>query len=242
MAKKINSSLLSVDFTDLAPLRDRIASSIRNAIIHGKLKPGARLTEQELVLMLGVSRTPLREALLLLDSEGFINVLPRRGAVVSEISQSDVEEIYGAKSILEAAAAKLACDNISAETINELSVLTDKMETASNDKRNDDRTLLNLNAEFHQVLSDAGGNKKISQFIKNLRSQTLRYNYIYLSIKSRIDSSIADHRKIIEALKQKNKSTIEQLIIEHNETACRSLSAFIQQQSRKTSNPEYHLE
>ncbi|MFA6542416.1 MAG: GntR family transcriptional regulator [Bacteroidota bacterium] len=241
--KKTKSALLSnVDFTDLAPLRDRIASSIRSAIIHGKLQPGSRLTEQELVSMLGVSRTPLREALLLLDSEGFINVLPRRGAVVSEISLNDVEEIYGAKSILESAAAKLACDTISTETIERLSTITDDMESSANDPKKDDRTLLNLNSEFHQVLSDAAGNKKISQFIKNLRDQTLRYNYIYLSLKSRIDSSISDHRKIIEALKQRNKSVIEQLIIEHNEAACRSLSAFIQQQSLNNSKQELHLE
>lgn len=242
MSKTQSMTINNVDFTDLAPLRDRIASSIRNAIIHGKLQPGSRLTEQELVTMLGVSRTPLREALLLLDSEGFINVLPRRGAVVSEISQSDVKEIYGAKGILEAAAARLACDSISSATIDNLSSITDEMEIAANDKKKDDRTLLNLNAEFHQVLSDAGGNKKISQFIKNLRGQTLRYNYIYLSLKTRIDSSIADHRKIIEALKQKNKTTIEQLIIEHNEAACRSLTAFIQQQSLKNSKQELHLE
>jgi DNA-binding GntR family transcriptional regulator len=241
MAKNQNTSL-NVDFTDLAPLRDRIASSIRNAIMDGRLKPGSRLTEQELVLMLGVSRTPLREALLLLDSEGFINVLPRRGAVVSEISQNDVEEIYGAKGILEAAAARLACDKISNETIQELSTLTDEMETTAKDKRNDYRTLLNLNAEFHQLLSDAGGNKKISQFIKNLRDQTLRYNYIYLSLQSRIDSSVSDHRKIIEALKQKNKETIEQIIKEHNESACRSLCVFIQQQSLKNPHKDLHLE
>jgi DNA-binding GntR family transcriptional regulator len=242
MSKTQSISINNVDFTDLAPLRDRIASSIRNAIIHGKLQPGSRLTEQELVTMLGVSRTPLREALLLLDSEGFINVLPRRGAVVSEISQSDVEEIYGAKGILEAAAARLACDKISTETIERLSAITEEMETTVNDKKKDDRSLLNLNAEFHQVLSDAGGNKKISQLIKNLRGQTLRYNYIYLSLKTRIDSSIADHKKIIDALQQKNKAIIEQLIIEHNEAACRSLTAFIQHQSLKNSKQELHLE
>jgi len=241
MAKKLNSSL-SVDFTDLAPLRDRIASSIRNAIMDGRLSPGSRLTEQELVSMLGVSRTPLREALLLLDSEGFINILPRKGAVVTEISQNDVEDIYGAKSILESAAARLACDKISIETIEELSVLTDEMELTAKDKRKDYRTLLNLNAEFHQLLSDAGGNKKISQFIRNLRDQTLRYNYIYLSLITRIDSSISDHRNIIEALKQKNKTQVEQLIQKHNESACRTLCEFIKDQSMKNPHQELHLE
>jgi len=241
MAKKLNSSL-SVDFTDLAPLRDRIASSIRNAIMDGRLQPGSRLTEQELVSMLGVSRTPLREALLLLDSEGFINILPRKGAVVTKISESDVQDIYGAKSILESAAAKLACDKISIEEIEELSVLTDEMELTAKDKRKDYRTLLNLNAEFHQLLSDAGGNKKISQFIRNLRDQTLRYNYIYLSLITRIDSSISDHRNIIEALKQKNKVQVEQLIQKHNESACRTLCEFIKDQSMKNPHQELHLE
>jgi DNA-binding GntR family transcriptional regulator len=241
MAKKQSNSL-NVDFTNLAPLRDRIASSIRSAIIDGRLQPGSRLTEQELETMFGVSRTPLREALLLLDSEGFVNVLPRRGAVVSAISSEDVQEIYGAKSILESAAAKLACDTITAETIDELTALTDEMEATINDERNDYRTLLNLNSEFHQMLSDAGGNKKISQFIRNLRSQTLRYNYIYLSLKSRIDNSISDHRNIIEAIKQKNKEQLEHLIQEHNASACRSLCDFIRQQSLSQPPQELHME
>ncbi|MCK9408855.1 MAG: GntR family transcriptional regulator [Bacteriovoracaceae bacterium] len=241
MAKIDNNSLI-VDFTDLAPLRDRIASSIRNAIIDGRMLPGTRLTEQELVSMLGVSRTPLREALLLLDAEGFVNVLPRKGAVVSAITKEDVEEIYGAKSILETAAAKLACEKISYETIESLSELTNEMEAAMNDERKDYRTMLNLNSEFHQLLSDAGGNKRISQFIRNLRSQTLRYNYIYLSLQSRIETSIADHRHMIEALKQRDKERIAQLIQDHNASACRSLCEFIQQHSLTNPNVGTHLE
>lgn len=241
MIKKQNR-VLNVDFADLAPLRDRIASSIRNAIMDGRLLPGGRLTEQELVSMLGVSRTPLREALLLLDSEGFINILPRRGAVVSEISRTDVEDIYGAKSILESGAAKLACDKASIDIIERLTELTDNMESASKHQRNNYRILLDLNAEFHQVLSDAAGNKKLSQFIKNLRSQTLRFNYIYLSLKSRIDASISEHRMIIDALKHGNKPLIEQLIQQHNESACRALCEFIIQQPQKTPRQELRLE
>lgn len=239
---KIDNNSLTIDFTDLAPLRDRIAASIRNAIIDGRMLPGSRLTEQDLVAMLGVSRTPLREALLLLDSEGFINVLPRKGAVVSAITKEDVEEIYGAKSILEAAAAKLACDKITFETIEALSELTDEMEAAINVERKDYRTLLNLNSEFHQMLSDTGGNKRISQFIRNLRSQTLRYNYIYLSHRSAIETSISDHRHMIEALKHRDKERIAQLIQDHNASACRSLCEFIQQHSLTDPNIGTHLE
>ncbi len=239
---KKNPSLINMDVADIAPLRDRIAASIRNAIMDGRLKPGIRLTEQELVEMLGVSRTPLREALLLLDSEGFVNVLPRRGAVVSSISTKDVEDVYGAKSILESGAAKLACDKISNELIDELESLTDEMEASLKGERKDYRMLLNINAEFHQMLSDAGGNKKISQFIRNLRSQTLRYNYIYLSIQSHTDSSISDHRKITDALRNRNKELVEKYIKEHNEAACRSLCEYIKKQTLKNPVHEMQLE
>lgn len=239
---KIDSNTHSVEFTDLAPLRDRIAASIRNAIIDGRMPPGSRLTEQELVSMLGVSRTPLREALLVLDAEGFINVLPRKGAVVSPITQEDVEEIYGAKGILEAAAAQMACEKISYETISALSELTDKMEAVINNDATEYRTLLTLNAEFHQLLSDAGGNKRISQFIRNLRSQTLRYNYIYLSLRSRTKESITEHRHMIEALKHRDTTRIGQLIQDHNAAACRTLCEFIQQHTLTNPNPGIHLE
>jgi DNA-binding GntR family transcriptional regulator len=239
---KTESNSLTIDFTDLAPLRDRIAASIRNAVIDGRLLPGSRLTEQDLVSMLGVSRTPLREALLMLDSEGFVNVLPRKGAVVSDITKEDVEEIYGAKSILETAAAKMACEKITFEAIEMLTELTNEMEAAINNERKDYRTLLNLNSEFHQLLSDAGGNKRISQFIRNLRSQTLRYNYIYLSHRSRIETSITDHRHMIEALKHRDKERIAVLIQDHNASACRSLCEFIQQHSLTNPNLGIHLE
>jgi DNA-binding GntR family transcriptional regulator len=241
MAKKENN-LITVDFADLAPLRDRIAASIRSAIIDGRMLPGSRLTEQELVSLLGVSRTPLREALLMLDSEGFVNVLPRKGAVVSAITKEDVEEIYGAKSILESAAAKLACDRITFETIETLEELTDEMEAAIKNERKDFRSLLNLNSEFHQLLSDAGGNKRISQFIRNLRSQTLRYNYIYLSHRERIETSITDHRHMIEALKHRDKERLAQLLHNHNATACSTLCEFIQQHSLTNPNQGINVE
>ncbi len=239
---KIDSNSISVEFTDIAPLRDRIAATIRNAIIDGRMAPGSRLTEQDLVTMLGVSRTPLREALLLLDSEGFINVLPRKGAVVSAITQEDVEEIYGAKGILESAAAQMACDRISYETITALSELTDRMEAVINSGGTEYRTLLTLNAEFHQMLSDAGGNKRMSQFIRNLRSQTLRYNYIYLSLRSRTKESITEHRHMIEALKHRDKTRIGQLIQDHNAAACRTLCEFIQHHNFINPNPGITLE
>ena len=106
-------SSIKFDVTQVKSLRDRISESIRDSIIEGKLEPGARLAEPEVAQQLGVSRTPLREAFLQLEAEGFLTVNPRKGAVVSELSLKDAEETYQIKVALEALAAKLATKSIS---------------------------------------------------------------------------------------------------------------------------------
>ena len=109
------SSSSKIDFRleEVKPLRDRIVASIRDSIIAGKIKPGERLLEPDVAKMLGVSRPTLREAFLQLEAEDFVRVTPRRGAVVSELSVKDAEEIYVVKSALEALAARLAAGLIS---------------------------------------------------------------------------------------------------------------------------------
>ena len=103
---------LAFDRETVRTLRDRIAERIRSLIIDGGLTPGDRLVEPDLARRLGVSRTPLREALLQLDSEGFVRVTPRRGAVVSVLSHADAAETYQVKGVLEAFAARLACSRL----------------------------------------------------------------------------------------------------------------------------------
>ena len=102
---------------NLTPLRDSIADSLRESIINGKIKPGERLLEPIVAKQLGVSRTPVREAFFQLESEGLVEVMPRRGAIVSEISVNDANELYSVRAVLEGLAAKLASKRISKNKI-----------------------------------------------------------------------------------------------------------------------------
>ncbi|HRI48178.1 MAG TPA: GntR family transcriptional regulator, partial [Ignavibacteriaceae bacterium] len=125
-------SSIKFDVTQVKSLRDRISESIRDSIIEGKLEPGARLAEPEVAQQLGVSRTPLREAFLQLEAEGFLTVNPRKGAVVSELSLKDAEETYQIKVALEALAAKLATKSISEYEIKKLKEFNEKMRKIAN--------------------------------------------------------------------------------------------------------------
>lgn len=215
---------------ELKPLRDRIASSIRDSIIEGKIKPGERLMEPEVAKMMGVSRTPLREAFLQLESEGFVKVIPRRGAVVTETSLKDAEETYVIKGALEGIAAKLAVENITNSDLDELFDLNSKMERIAQSPEKDYKTFLELNARFHQKIYESSGNEKLIKNINLLRNQTLRYNFIFLSLLSHLDESVAEHFQMLEALRGRDQDEIERLVKNHSETARQALCDYIKSQ------------
>jgi DNA-binding GntR family transcriptional regulator len=230
----MNSELqkkIEFDRGELKPLRDRIASSIRDSIIDGRIQPGERLMEPDVSQMLGVSRTPVREAFVQLESEGFVKVIPRHGAVVSELSVKDAEETYLIKSALEALCTRVAVKHITDEAIAQLCSVNDKIRSRAGEREMNYRAVLELNAEFHRILIESSGYDKLNQMIGILRKQTLRYNYIYLSVLSHIQRSIDEHQKIVEALKKRDGDLAEQLVKNHGENAGKALCEYIQQRS-----------
>lgn len=207
------------DLEDLKPLRDKIASTIRSQIIEGKIIPGERLTETDVATMLGVSRTPLREAFFQLHAEGFVKFTPRKGAIVSDISITDAEETYEIKTTLEGLAARLAARNVTDALIGKLVAINKHLEEQISKKKKDIKLIFDLNAKFHQIIIDASGNKKLSEMLLLIRQQTQRYNYIYLSLLSRLEDSISDHTDIINALRMEDADLVEQLAKRHSESA-----------------------
>jgi DNA-binding GntR family transcriptional regulator len=228
------SSSSKIDFRleEVKPLRDRIVASIRDSIIAGKIKPGERLLEPDVAKVLGVSRTPLREAFLQLEAEDFVRVTPRRGAVVSELSVKDAEEIYVVKSALESLAARLASAVMTDEIVDKLVSVNDQMEKKAKVKEPDYRALLDLNSMFHRIIVETTKNEKLMQIVNHLRNQTLRYNFIYLSVLSHLEESIEEHRQIIDALCRRDGAAVEILMKNHGENAQRSLCDYISNQSQ----------
>jgi DNA-binding GntR family transcriptional regulator len=219
---------------ELTPLREKIASAIRASIIDGRIGAGEKLREPVLSKQLGVSRTPLREALLQLESEGFVEMTPRRGAVVRPLSRQDAAETYEVKGALEALAARLACEHMDPALLDRLTKINDAIASVGRARTADHARLLQLNAEFHQSLTDAAGNEKLSHYVRVLRAQALRYNFIYLTVLSRLTESVAEHRQILDALRRRKPDEVERLVRDHGKSASRALCSFIEQQPLTT--------
>jgi DNA-binding GntR family transcriptional regulator len=213
---------------NIKPLREVIADSIRESIISGKLKPGERLLEVNISKILGVSRTPAREAFLQLDSEGFLEVMPRKGAIVTNLSSKDAKDIYGVRSVLEGLAVKLAIEKFSKEKINALISINDKLEKLSKGKIDNPKTVIELNHIFHDTINKGSENDKLYQMIDLLRKQTMRYNQIYLSFLSCLKNSIEEHKKIIKAINSKDKDLAETIMRRHVEYAGKVLCEYIE--------------
>jgi DNA-binding GntR family transcriptional regulator len=216
-----------LDTEDLKPLREKIASNIRNRIIESKIKPGERLTESDVANLLGVSRTPLREAFFQLHAEGFVKFTPRKGAIVSDISLTDAEETYVIKTALEALAARLAVQNVTHTFIDKLTDINQRLNEQILKEKKDIKRIFDLNHKFHQMIIEASGNRKLSDMLLLVRQQTQRYNYIYLSLLSRLEDSIAEHWNIINALKDRDAGRVEELVKKHSEGAQKILCDYM---------------
>ena len=216
-----------IESANLSPLRERIAESIRASIIDGRIKPGERLTEPEVAKLLGVSRTPIREAFFQLISEGFVEAAPRRGVVVAELSPEDAEETYVLKSALEALAATLAVSHVTQDLLTRLAKINNELAAAIERGAVDLGLVLELNNRFHQTLTDASANRKLSKIVTVYRRQTLRYTYIYLSALGRLRQSVEEHRAMIEALEKRDRAGLDRLVRIHNEGTLRSLRSMM---------------
>ena len=190
-------------------LRERIVSSIRNAIINGQLKPGTRIAEPELAEKFGISRTPIREAFRQLETEGFISVIPRKGAIVASFSAQDVSNFYDLKMILEGYAARLATMTLTESEIDRMETVNRQMLTSAGKK--DLRRVLDLHNEFHDTFLRAAGNDRLHQIVQSMVAQFQRYRLI-LAMPGKVEGAIDQHVEIIDAFRRRDPSLAEKLV------------------------------
>lgn len=203
---------LKFDLDNHQTLRERIVDTIREAIINGILSPGTKISEPELAERFGISRTPIREALRQLESEGFITVIPRKGAVVSTFSSKDVEDFYELKSILEAFAARKAVEKVTEKDISQMENLNRQLEKMT--KKGDLKRAFEIHNDFHHVFLEACGNDKLFHIAKGLEKQFQRFR-LSLSVMGKIEGSIKQHWEIIDAFKRKDRGLVEKLVREN---------------------------
>lgn len=220
MAEK-KRRLLPVRLDAYKPLREVVFEALREAIINGTLGPGERLMEIQLAEELGVSRTPVREAIRKLELEGFVVMVPRKGAYVSGISLKDIADVFEVRAALESLAAGLAAERITDEELEELErILVRKSEII---EEKDVSLFVESDTRFHETLYQASRNQRLIQILSNIRDEIQRFRSVSLAYPGRMREALEEHRKIVEAISERNIVLAQALAWEHIENAENSL-------------------
>lgn len=194
-------------------LQEETTRRLRDLIIQGDLKPGARLNERELTEMLGISRTPLREATRRLASEGLVELLPHRGAIVAPIDEAKVRDALGVMGALEAYAGEIACTRASDAEINEIRAL--HYEMLADRAREDHQSYFARNQAIHFRIIDCAGNDVLSQTYRMLNDRVRRVRYQANVNRERWDQAIAEHEEILAALVARDAQRLKRQIANH---------------------------
>lgn len=205
---------LGINFKDRKSLGEYVFDHLKDAIISQDIEPGSRLVESRIAEMLGISRTPLREALHKLEREDWIEKIPTGGFRVIDLTLEDIEHTFGIRSVLEAYAARLTAEN---HTKKDLIRLENKLNEYQESLEHDSgiESLRRINTEYHDILYELSGNPKLVKMINQLRAQISRYRHIILQNRTNAIQSNADHIKVFEAIQQRDGEQVELLVREH---------------------------
>lgn len=217
----------NMKINEYLPLRDIVFQTLRNAIITGELQPGERLMETQLGEKLGVSRTPIREAIRKLELEGLVIMVPRKGAQVAQFTEKDIQDVLEVRAALEALSARLACKRMDDRAFLKLQLAIAEYSYAAKNK--DLETMIQKDVEFHDIICSATQNDKLIQLFNNLKEQVNRYRITYLKNVEDSDTVEAEHIAILEALKNKQEDVASALATKHINTQCHSITDFVKQ-------------
>lgn len=194
-------------------LYSKVFVQIENNILNGKYQSGHSLTEKELAEELGVSRTPVREALRQLELEGLVRSVPNKGVTVTGISKQDIEDIYSIKMSIEGLAARLAAQRINEDEITALEEIIDLTEFYL--KKNDFERLLLLDSQFHETIFKSSKNWPLKNMLRNLHNYVKGARINSLSSPGRAAKMLEEHRRILLAIRDKDPDQAEKLTKDH---------------------------
>ena len=187
-----------VNMNEYLPLRDVVFNTLRQAILKGELAPGERLMEIQLAEKLGVSRTPIREAIRKLELEGLVLMIPRKGAEVARISEKSLRDVLEVRRSLEELAIELACERMTQEELKELEEAQKKFGDAI--ETGDAMAIAETDEHYHDLIYQGTGNDKLVQILNNLREQMYRYRLEYIKDKDKRQILLLEHDHILKAL------------------------------------------
>lgn len=206
---------LSLSNDEFLPLRDVVFKTLREAIIQGDLKPGERLMEIKLAQKLGVSRTPVREAIRKLELEGLVIMVARRGAEVAPITEKSLTDVLEVRTALECLAAELACEHIEEKEIFELKRILIMFKDAVNKENLNE--IAKIDVEFHEFICKTTKNKKLIQMLDNLREHIYRYRLEYIKDIKERKVLLKEHTDIVNAISNRDKERAKSLMKVHIE-------------------------
>jgi DNA-binding GntR family transcriptional regulator len=213
-----------------APLRQQVLDGLRQAIIEGRIKPGARLIERELTEMMGVSRTVIREALRQLESEGLIAIIPNKGPVVRELTLAEAKDLYSIRAVLEGFAARLFVENAGDPQLKLLAQALDVVVGAY--KRGDAHEVLETKNRFYDALFEGAGSETLSSMLSTLHARIWRWRALGLSHPQRSDKrskeSIEGLRAILGAIRRRDAEAAEKLMREEAQHAAAEIMRLIE--------------
>lgn len=204
---------LELNMNAYLPLRDVVFQTLREAILKGELKPGERLMELQLASKLGVSRTPIREAIRMLELEGLAVTVPRKGAEVARMTEKDMEDVLQIRKALDELAVKLACDKITEEQLKEVKSAVEAFEDSTKGKNV--KKIAEADVKFHDTIYESTGNTKLVILLNHLREQMYRYRIEYLKDEKIYPELIKEHWKIYDALLHRDKECVVEIMAEH---------------------------
>jgi Transcriptional regulators len=210
------------DVNDNYSLRGRVFNKIREDILSGVYHENEELKENTIGLELGVSRTPVREALRQLELEGLVTMIPNKGAYVTGITSKDIHDIYMIRSYLEGLCAKWACDHITEaqiEALDEILYLSD-----FHAKRNHHEQMVELDNKFHELIYEASGSKILYHVLSDFHHYVERIRKITLAMPSRATKSNQEHAAILDAIKKRDGELAEALAHEHIQNTIKNIS------------------
>jgi len=194
-------------------LREHVYNGVKGAIIGGDFQPGKRLIEEKLAADMATSRTPVREAIQKLEKEGLIFRLPRGGFAVKSVTEDEVEEILGLRSVLEGYAAFLATSRITDAELKQLDEIIMREDACLNDLDVDE--FIRLDGEFHDVLYRAAKNARLYGLLNDLRDYMYRYRVIILHYQRKLHLAVQDHKEMLASIKAKSPRQVERLVRKH---------------------------
>lgn len=204
---------LTLNMNAYLPLRDVVFNTLREAILKGELKPGERLMELQLASRLGVSRTPIREAIRMLELEGLAVTVPRKGAQVAKMTEKDMEDVLQIRRVLDELAVRLACDKITDQQLRALKGAVRGFEESTRSR--DVKKVAQADVAFHDAIYKAADNPKLMTLLNNLREQMYRYRVEYLKDESTYPTLITEHREIYEGLVRREHEFVVKTMAKH---------------------------